>query len=60
MPALEFMAPAMFVALVVFLIIGLPVAFSLSAPVPYTHLTVPKNLSLDALVARVMCKKKKK
>jgi TRAP-type mannitol/chloroaromatic compound transport system permease large subunit len=31
MPALEFMAPAMFVALVVFLIIGLPVAFSLAA-----------------------------
>ena len=31
MPVLEFMAPAMFVALVVFLIIGLPVAFSLAA-----------------------------
>ena len=31
MAAMEFMAPAMFVALVVFLLLGLPVAFSLAA-----------------------------
>lgn len=31
MTAIEIMAPAMFLALVVFLLIGLPVAFSLAA-----------------------------